>query len=96
VDESCLLEAEPTLRVAIAERVDFLVINESLGRGMVGTIASVIKTGVPILTAVRPPYAIWLGARSTEAGAASRSPDLEGVLSWASRPGAACPAHAPV
>jgi hypothetical protein len=78
LDESRLLEAEPALRVAIAERVDLLVINrfgraENLGRGMVDTIASAIEAGIPILTAVRPPMT-WLGARSMKAWAANWSP----------------------
>ena len=43
------------------QRVDLLVMNrfgraESLGRGLVGSFTAAIEAGIPILTAVRPPY----------------------------------------
>jgi Protein of unknown function (DUF2478) len=98
LNESRLLEAEPALQAAIAEWVDLLVINrfgraEGLGRGMVGTIASAIEAGIPLLTAVRPPYDLaW---RAFHGGVGCELvPDAEVVLSWASRLGADN-AHAP-
>lgn len=61
LDERGLLDAEPALMSAIAERVHLLVINrfgraESLGRGLVAVFAAAIEAGVPVLTAVRSPY----------------------------------------
>jgi hypothetical protein len=61
LDEAGLLDAEPALAAAIAERVDLLVINrfgraESLGRGLIGSFAAALAAGIPVLTAVRPPY----------------------------------------
>ena len=46
---------------AIAANVDLLVVNrfgraESLGRGLIGSFTAAIEAGIPILTAVRPPY----------------------------------------
>jgi Protein of unknown function (DUF2478) len=65
LDENGLMEAEPILLAAIAERVDLLIINrfgraESLGRGMLSIFSRAIDAGVPVLTAVRHPYdAAW-------------------------------------
>jgi hypothetical protein len=62
LDERGLLDAEPAIMAAIADRVDLLVINrfgraESLGRGLLGCFAAALEAGVPVLTAVRDPYA---------------------------------------
>jgi hypothetical protein len=61
LDESGLLDAEPALTAAIADGVDLLVINrfgraESLGRGLIASFTAALEAGIPILTAVRPPY----------------------------------------
>ena len=61
LDESGLLDAEPAINDAIAANVDLLVVNrfgraESLGRGLIGSFTAAIEAGIPILTAVRPPY----------------------------------------
>lgn len=61
LDESGLLDAEPSIGAAIADKVDLLIINrfgraESLGRGLIGSFTAAIEAGIPILTAVRPPY----------------------------------------
>jgi hypothetical protein len=61
LDERRLIDIEPNLMGAIADRVDVLVINrfgkaESLGRGLLGVFMAAVDAGVPVLTAVRNPY----------------------------------------
>ena len=61
LDERGLVESESSILTSIAERVDLVVINrfaraESLGRGLIGCFIAAIEAGIPVLTAVRPPY----------------------------------------
>jgi molybdate transport system ATP-binding protein len=86
LDERGLLDAEPNLMSAVAERVDLLVINrfgraESLGRGLLGVFGLALEAGVPVLTAVRSPYQeAWRGFHG---GLAEQLPcRLEAVLAW--------------
>jgi uncharacterized protein DUF2478 len=87
LNESGLLEAEPVLRAAIADRIDLLIINrfgraESLGRGMIAVFAAAIEARIPVLTAVRAPYdEAW---RSFHGGlGVELLPEPKSVLSWA-------------
>ena len=88
LDEGSLLDAEPVIRDAIADKVDLLVINrfgraESLGRGLIGSFAAAIEAGIPVLTAVRPPYdAAWMDFHGGLGCAFA--PELERVIAWAS------------
>jgi hypothetical protein len=61
LDEAGLAEAEVSLREAIADKVDVLVINrfgraESLGRGLRPYFEEALEAGITVLTAVRSPY----------------------------------------
>jgi nucleoside-triphosphatase THEP1 len=89
LDERGLLDAEPAIMAAIAERADLLVINrfgrvESLGRGLLGCFAAAMDAGVPVLTAVREPYdRAW---RAFHGGLAHDLPaDQPCVIAWAVR-----------
>lgn len=89
LDERGLVEAEPSIRTAIAERVDLLVINrygraESQGRGLRNCIESAIELGIPVLTAVRQPYIEdW---RAFHGGLGIELPCIaDGVVAWALR-----------
>jgi hypothetical protein len=97
LDERGLLDAEPAIMAAIADRVDLLVINrfgraESLGRGLIGCFTAALEAAVPILTAVRAPYhADW---RAFHGGLGQDLPaDEARVVGWAIRtiPRAAVP-----
>jgi Protein of unknown function (DUF2478) len=87
LDENGLIEAQPILLVAIADRVDLLIINrfgraESLGRGMLSIFSRAIDADVPVLTAVRRPYdAAW---HSFHGGMGSElAPDIDAIEAWA-------------
>jgi hypothetical protein len=87
LDENALLDADPVLRAAIADRVDLVVVNrfgraESLGRGLINIFAAAIEAGIPVLTAVRPPYdAAW---RAFHGGLGCELPPEPGaIVSWA-------------
>lgn len=89
LDERGLIDAEATIVASLGEGIDLLVINrfgraESLGRGLTGCIAAAIEAGVPVLTAVRPPYdAAW---RAFHGGLAEDLPaDSRSVIGWAVR-----------
>jgi hypothetical protein len=89
LDERGLLDAEPVIMAAIADRVDLLVINrfgraESLGRGLIGYFTAALEAAVPVLTAVRAPYhADW---RAFHGGLAQDLPaDEAPVVDWAKR-----------
>jgi nucleoside-triphosphatase THEP1 len=62
LDETGLTEAEHVIDQAIQDRVDLLMINrfgraESLGRGLRRYVEQAFAEGIPVLTAVKPPYA---------------------------------------
>jgi hypothetical protein len=65
LDQRGLIGAEPAILAAIADGVDLVVINrfgraESLGGGLLACFAASLEAGIPLLTAVRPPYdAAW-------------------------------------
>lgn len=87
LDEAGLSAAESVVRAAIADRVDLLIVNrfgraESLGRGLLGSVAAAVEVGIPVLTAVRPPYdRAW---RAFHGGAGQElAPDMASVLDWA-------------
>jgi hypothetical protein len=87
LDENALLDADPALRAAIADRVDLIIVNrfgraESLGRGLVNIFAAAIEAGLPVLTAVRPPYdAPW---RAFHGGLGCELlPEPGAIVSWA-------------
>ncbi len=74
------------LDAAMHDGVDLLLLNkfgkgEAEGGGLRSTFAGAIETGVPVLTAVRPPY---LEAWTAFHGglAADLMPDLGEVLAW--------------
>jgi hypothetical protein len=87
LDERGLLDAEATVRAAISDRVDLLVINrfgraESLGRGLIGCFAAALETSTRVLTAVRAPY---LNAWAMFHGGLARElpPEVGSVVEWA-------------
>jgi hypothetical protein len=89
LDERGLLDAEPAIMAAIADRVDLLVINrfgraESLGRGLIGCFTAALEAAVPVLTVVRAPYdADW---RAFHGGLGQDLPaDEARVVGWAVR-----------
>jgi len=74
---------------AIADRVHLLVINRfgragSLGRGLLGCFAAALEVGVPVLTAVRGPYAEAWRAFRGELGQGLPA-DGSRVIAWAMR-----------
>lgn len=86
LNETGLLEMEPTLLTAIEDRVDLLLVNrfgraESLGRGLISCFAAAMDAHVPILTAVREPYDIeW---QRFHGGMGVELPsDISAVLQW--------------
>ena len=87
LDERGLLNSEPAIMAAIADRVHLLVINrfgraESLGRGLLGCLAAALEAGVPVLTAVRAPYdEAW--QRFHGGSAQELTADLSTVVEWA-------------
>jgi hypothetical protein len=89
LDERGLIDAEATIKAAIAEGVDLVVLNrfgraESLGRGLTACFTAAIEAGVPVLTAVRAPYdKAW---RTFHGGLGQDLPaDREQVTTWALR-----------
>lgn len=61
MNERVLTEAGSVLDAAINDRVDLLIINrygraESEGRGLLSSFSRAAIIGIPVLTAVRPPY----------------------------------------
>jgi hypothetical protein len=80
---------EALLAAAINDTVDLLILNkfgktEAEGGGLRSALARAIELGVPVLTAVRPPYTeTWSGFH---AGLAiDLIPDLDVVLAWCHR-----------
>ena len=61
LDERGLAQASLVIDKAIADKVDFIVINrfgraESLGRGLIDNFARAVDASIPVLSAVRAPY----------------------------------------
>jgi Protein of unknown function (DUF2478) len=61
LDEGGLAAASQSIDKAIADRVDLVILNrfgraESLGGGLLGSLASAVAAELPVLTAVRAPY----------------------------------------
>lgn len=86
LDPRGLADVEGRLDAAIATGVDLLVLNkfgraESEGRGLREVLAHALGAGVPVLTAVRPPYdEAW---QAFHGGlAASLTPQPAAVLAW--------------
>ncbi len=87
LDPRGLVEAGVRLDAAIEAGADLLVINKfgvgeaEGGGGLRSTFAAAIDSGVPVLTAVRPPYGeAW---RAFHGGlAVDLAPDLDQVLAW--------------
>jgi hypothetical protein len=81
-----LIGAEPAILSAIADGVDLVVINrfgraESLGRGLQACFAASYEAGIPLLTAVRPPYdnawSVFHGGVAQDLPA-----ELEPIVKW--------------
>lgn len=87
LDENGLFNAEPAIMGAISGGADIIVINrfgraESLGRGLLGCFTAAVQAGVPLLTAVRPPYEeAW--QRFHNGFGYELAHDPQGVLNWA-------------
>jgi hypothetical protein len=86
LDERGLIGAEPAILSAISDGVDLVVINrfgraESLGGGLLACFAASLEAGIPLLTAVRPPYdATWAAFHG---GLAHDLPvQAEAILTW--------------
>ncbi len=86
LDPQGLVEIEGTLFAAIDRGVDIFILNkfgraEAEGGGLRSVLAYAIEAGVPVLTAVRPPYdEAW---REFQSGLASElAPDFDGVIRW--------------
>lgn len=86
LDERGLAEAVPVVLAAIAGGVDLVVINrfgkaESHGGGMICAITAALEAGIPVLTAVREPYAdAW---RAFHGGLGQElEATTEAVLAW--------------
>jgi hypothetical protein len=68
------------------DRVNFLILNkfgkgEAEGGGLRNVFARAIETGIPVLTAVRPPYVdVWLQFHGGLA--VDLKPDFDTVLAW--------------
>lgn len=94
LDPGGLAAADGKLRTALDTGADLVILNkfgkaEAEGGGLRSTFARAIGTGVPVLTAVRPPYTEpW--AEFHGGLAITLSPDLDAVCAWcrsvASRP----------
>jgi Protein of unknown function (DUF2478) len=86
LDERGLIDAEPNLLAAIADRVDLLIINrfgraESLGRGLLDIFTAAIEASVPVLTAVRHPY--QHARQQFHGGLAQVLPtDVDDIVQW--------------
>jgi hypothetical protein len=87
LDPHGLADAGGQIDQALAGGADLLVLNKfgraeaEEGAGLRSTVARALDLGVPVLTAVRPPYteawAAFHGGLST-----ALAPELEGVLAW--------------
>jgi hypothetical protein len=86
LDPRGLIEAESKLVAAIGTGADLVVLNkfgraEAEGGGLRNAFVRAIETGVPVLTAVRPPYMVpW--ARFHGTLAVELPPDFEAVCTW--------------
>ena len=87
LDPHGLAEAGVRLEQGIGDDTDLLIINKfgkaeaEEGGGLRGAVARAMEVGVPVLTAVRPPYdeawAHFHGGYST-----ALAPELDAVLAW--------------
>lgn len=87
LDPHGLADAGGRIDQELARGIDLLVLNKfgraeaEQGAGLRSTVARAIESGIPVLTAVRPPYtAAWdafHGGMST-----ALAPELETVLAW--------------
>jgi hypothetical protein len=87
LDERGLAAASQAIDKAIADRVDLVVMNrfgraESLGGGLLASLASAVAAEMPALTAVRAPYDVaWT---KFHGGLAKELPaDVVSVTAWA-------------
>ncbi len=86
LDPRGVVDAGTQLNATLADAVDILVINkfgrgDAEGVGLRGTFAAAIDSGIPVLTAVRPPYVeAWTAFHGGLAD--GLTPDLEVVLAW--------------
>lgn len=89
LDPRGLAEVEVPLAAAIKDSVDLVILNkfgktEAEGGGLRSTLARAIELGVPVLTAVRPPYTeTWSGFHGGLA--IDLIPDQDVVLAWCRR-----------
>jgi nucleoside-triphosphatase THEP1 len=86
LDPRGVVDAGAQLNATLADDVDILVINkfgrgDAEGGGLRVTFAAAIDAGIPVLTAVRPPYVeAWTAFHG---GLADNLPlDLDAVLAW--------------
>lgn len=89
LDPYALAQFGALLDAAIDESVDLLILNkfgraEADGHGLRGIFARAIEAGIPVLTAVRPPY-VEAWTKFHEGLAADLAPDLERVRAWCHR-----------
>ncbi len=86
LDPRGVADAGARLDATLADEIDILVINkfgrgDAEGGGLRGTFAAAIESGIPVLTAVRPPYTeAWTAFHGGLAD--DLPPDLDAVLAW--------------
>ncbi len=86
LDPRGVLDAGARLDATLSDEIDILVINkfgrgDAEGIGLRGTFAAAIESGIPVLTAVRPPYVeAWTAFHGGLAE--DLPPDLDAVLAW--------------
>lgn len=86
LDEGGLAAASHAIDQAIADRVELVIINrfgraESLGRGLLNSFSLAVCAGLPVLTAVRPPYDVAWASFHGGFGCELRA-DVAAVLAW--------------
>jgi hypothetical protein len=86
LDERGLVAAAPAIQSAIAAGVDLIILNrfgraESRGGGLLSSLVAAIDSGIPVLTAIRPPYdEAW---RAFHGGlAVDLEPSEAAVMAW--------------
>jgi hypothetical protein len=90
LDEGGLATASRVIDDAIDDRVDLVVMNrfgraESLGGGLLSSLSSAATVGVPVLTAVLPPYNVaWRNSMAASVDSCRRilKPPLLGLTAW--------------
>lgn len=89
LDTRGLAEFGGLLNATVGDDIELLILNkfgkaEAEGQGLRGIFVRAIEAGIPVLTAVRPPYSeAW--ASFHEGLAASLAPDPEVALAWCRR-----------